>query len=491
MKKLVTLVLAVIVTLTLSACTGGTSVAASTIAIDVNPSIVLELDENDTVINVILNNEDAEVIIGDMDLVGVDYNVAINALIGSMVANGYINELANSILLSVQSNDETHESDLMVQLAQAINEYLQGSSIEGSVITQRLDLDQDAEDLAELFDISEAKAELILDIIELDPRMTVEDLAVLSINDLNLLLETKNYSLDNVNKTGSASALGLITIDEAYQAALLALGVDELAVLKLEIDLEQEDGIMVYEIEIETDTDKYEIYIDAKEGTVYVEIDDDDDDDDDEVFPVDALSEVEVLEILATSLELNPTLITEIEFDQEMENGVAFYEVEFVHNGTTEYELEVDALTGEIYSYSIDEDDDYEDEEDIEDEIDNEDESDDEMDNEDESDDEIDNEDESDDEMDNEDGSDDTDTTTDTTTELPVFTLDELANYTGANGSLAYIAVDGIIYDATSIFNNGQHQGLQIGGTDATDIFESSPHSASLLETLEIVGTLE
>jgi len=130
-------------------------------------------------------------------------------------------------------------------------------------------------------------------------------------------------------------------------------------------------------------------------------------------------------------------------------------------------------------------------EDESDDEIDNEDESDDEMDNEDESDDEIDNEDGSDDEMDNEDGSDDTDTTTDTTTELPVFTLDELANYTGANGSLAYIAVDGIIYDATSIFNNGQHQGLQIGGTDATDIFESSPHSASLLETLEIVGTLE
>ena len=57
MKKLVTLVLAVIVMLTLSACSGGTVQAASTVAIDVNPSVVLELDENDTVINVILNND--------------------------------------------------------------------------------------------------------------------------------------------------------------------------------------------------------------------------------------------------------------------------------------------------------------------------------------------------------------------------------------------------------------------------------------------------
>jgi len=66
-----------------------------------------------------------------------------------------------------------------------------------------------------------------------------------------------------------------------------------------------------------------------------------------------------------------------------------------------------------------------------------------------------------------------------------------LATYTGANGTLAYIAVDGIVYDATSIFNNGQHQGIQIGGTDATTVFASSPHTSSLLNSLEIVGTLE
>lgn len=352
MKKLGTLALAVLVALTLSACSGGTVKASSIVAIDVNPSVVLELDENDTVINVILNNEDAVIIIGDMDLVGVDYNVAINALIGSMVANGYINDLANSILLSVQSNDETHEADLMVQISQAVNAYLEGSSIDGSVITQSLDLDQDADDLAELLDISEAKAELILDIIEIDPRMTVEELAVLSINDLNLLLESKNYALDNITKTGTASELGLITVEEAYQAALLELGVDELNVVKLDVELEQEDGVMVYEIEIETLTDEFEILIDAKEGTVYVEVDEDDED---EIFPVDALTESVVLEMITTALGLDQSLITELEFDQEMDNGVAFYDVEFEYQGT-EFELEIDALTGEIYSNSMDED---------------------------------------------------------------------------------------------------------------------------------------
>lgn len=89
-------------------------------------------------------------------------------------------------------------------------------------------------------------------------------------------------------------------------------------------------------------------------------------------------------------------------------------------------------------------------------------------------------------------------TTTTETTEttqsnetLPVMTLDELATYTGANGSTAYIAVSGVIYDVTNEFSNGSHQGMQLGGTDATSVFEMSPHALSILDRLPIVGTLE
>jgi len=82
-------------------------------------------------------------------------------------------------------------------------------------------------------------------------------------------------------------------------------------------------------------------------------------------------------------------------------------------------------------------------------------------------------------------------TSTTETVYLPIFTLEELSTYTGAQGTTAYIAVNGVIYNVTSIFSNGQHQGMQLGGTNATAIFSSSPHTMSLLTTLPIVGTLE
>ncbi len=72
-----------------------------------------------------------------------------------------------------------------------------------------------------------------------------------------------------------------------------------------------------------------------------------------------------------------------------------------------------------------------------------------------------------------------------------VFTLQELAAFTGKDGKSAYVAVDGIVYDLTKngAWKNGEHHGLK-AGTDETKKITSSPHGKQVLKKLPVVGKL-
>ncbi len=350
----------------------------SVIAIDVNPSVVLELNDEDKVINVIMKNEDAIIIVGDMDLINVDYNIAVNALIGSMVANGYLDEFKNSVLISIRSDDMIHEDELKTEVTQAVYNYLSNSAINGSIITQEYSEDDAIKLLAERLGISEAKAELIFEITMLDPRVTVEELALLSINDLNVYLESKNYSIDKIDKVGKASELEYLSENEAFQIALTELGIDEINITEYEIELEQEDGVMVYELKIKTISGDFEVLVNAKDGTIVVENEndeDDEDDEDDDQLPTEVLSESEVLSLVLLELGIVESEITDLEIEQDQDGGIYFYEIEFEYQDQS-YKLDVDAISGNIltnsqdetgYDYKDDDDDKEEDDEDDED----------------------------------------------------------------------------------------------------------------------------
>ena len=61
----------------------------STISLDINPSIEIRVNQKERVLDVIPLNEDGRVVIGNMDLSGSDLDVAVNALIGAMLREGF------------------------------------------------------------------------------------------------------------------------------------------------------------------------------------------------------------------------------------------------------------------------------------------------------------------------------------------------------------------------------------------------------------------
>jgi predicted heme/steroid binding protein len=67
------------------------------------------------------------------------------------------------------------------------------------------------------------------------------------------------------------------------------------------------------------------------------------------------------------------------------------------------------------------------------------------------------------------------------------FTASTLAQYNGLGGQPAYAAVNGLVYDLSSLFINGFHHGYQ-AGQDLTQEFQSQ-HPESLLSGYQVVGT--
>ena len=77
-------------------------------------------------------NKDGGIVVGDMDFKGSDIEVTMNALIGSMLRKGYLNELANSILISVDNNDPAKGEMLQEKLTEKVNELLESDGFFGA-----------------------------------------------------------------------------------------------------------------------------------------------------------------------------------------------------------------------------------------------------------------------------------------------------------------------------------------------------------------------
>ncbi|MDW7670781.1 MAG: cytochrome b5 domain-containing protein [Bacillota bacterium] len=76
--------------------------------------------------------------------------------------------------------------------------------------------------------------------------------------------------------------------------------------------------------------------------------------------------------------------------------------------------------------------------------------------------------------------------------DLPVFTVDELAEYDGKDGRSAYVAVDGLVYDFTELgrWSGGTHNGFD-AGQDLTEALQNvSPHGERVLSRAPVVGHL-
>ena len=329
---------------------------ASVVSLDVNPSIELKVNRSEKVLVCTPLNEDAKAILADMsngaDLKGAKLDVAVNAIVGSLVRNGYLDSISSAIMISVEDKDAARAEKLQRELTSAVDGVLQTSEAKASVLTQTLTQDAAREQQARENNISIGKTALVNRVLALNATLKFDALAKLSVEELKDLAEA------------GAPAMPIGKDAAAYAAEQYA-GTTALDSVTAEVDSEFDESPAHYEVELHTVWGEFEYLVDAYTGKVLSG-------QKDLLATASVGNEAtkpsapsgavqDIGHAKAKSIALNHAGVSENEaYDMEIElddeDGTLVYEVEF-KSGNMEYDYEIDAASGAILKHEAEIDD--------------------------------------------------------------------------------------------------------------------------------------
>lgn len=171
--------------------------ADAAIYLDVNPSVGLQINRFDRVVSAQARNADGEAILKDMDLKHTDVDVALNAILGSMVKHGYLTETSGTVLVSVECSNQKRADALKLEVSSQVEEEVDALIHSGTVFAQEIESDEVLENLAEEYSMTEGKAALLQKLVSKYPNLDYESLANLSMNELLAMLAQENIDIDD------------------------------------------------------------------------------------------------------------------------------------------------------------------------------------------------------------------------------------------------------------------------------------------------------
>ncbi len=287
------------------------AVGGGSLRLSVNPEIRLDYDENGAVTAVVAENADGEAVVAAVEeLVGKEASAAVDILVREIEAQGYF-------------ISEIDDEKRLVML-----QFKTGSAVPSDGFVQGM-------------------TDHVRDTV-----------AALGADNAVVTIGADDY--DERYADGGMPSV-YITMDKAKEIALSYAGVTDTQATFDDREFDFDDGVAVYELEFVVGETEYDIDVDAVSGTVLKSkqktVGHDDDEDDAipdgnyityEAAVTAALAHVGVAEQDATF---------ENERGLDREDGIVVYELEFVV-GMTEYELEINAETGEVVDDDREDDDD-------------------------------------------------------------------------------------------------------------------------------------
>lgn len=311
---------------------GNNYVPDSHVDIDVNPGVEIVTNKKNKVLEVQSTNQDGAAVIDGMNLKNTELKVAVNALIGSMVQKGYIQNDNTGILVTVRNDNEDKANKVKAEVLNDINTALSTNSIQATVINQTVKTTVDAKKFAAENNISIGKAVFVLNLAAKDTSLDAKELAKMKVSEIASLVVQKGIDIRDIvdydsddsiweniadaiedidedarekgiatsaaveNSTAAATtsqpaptqpaatqaapeattaaqpksnnASGDIGIEKANEIAISHAGLSSGSVSFVKAKLDTEDGVKVYDIEFYSGNVEYDYEINAATGAI-------------------------------------------------------------------------------------------------------------------------------------------------------------------------------------------------------------------------------
>ena len=307
---------------------GNNYVPDSHVDIDVNPGVEIVTNKKNKVLEVQSTNQDGAAVIDGMNLKNTELKVAVNALIGSMVQKGYIQNDNTGILVTVRNDNEDKANKVKVEVLNDINTALSTNSVQATVINQTVKTTVDAKKFAAENNISIGKAVFVLNLAAKDTSLDAKELAKMKVSEIASLVVQKGIDIRDIvdydsddsiweniadaiedidedarekgiatsaaveNSTAAATTpqpaptqpaatvapattaaqsnntAGDIGIEKANEIAISHAGLSSGSVSFVKAKIDTEDGVKVYDIEFYSGNVEYDYEINAATGAI-------------------------------------------------------------------------------------------------------------------------------------------------------------------------------------------------------------------------------
>ena len=282
---------------------GNNYVPDSHVDIDVNPGVEIVTNKKNKVLEVQSTNQDGASVIDGMNLKNTELKVAVNALIGSMVQKGYITSDNTGILVTVRNNNEDKANQVKAEVLDDINVALSTNDIKARVMNQTAKNSMDVDKFAKENSISIGKAVFVLNLAAKDSSLDAKELAKMKVSDIANLVVQKGIDIRDI------------------------------------VDYDSDDSIWENIADAIEDIDE-----DARENAAGTSA---------AINSAKNISIEDAKQIAFAHAKIAQSGVTFIKAKLDTEDGRQVYDIEF-YSGNTEYDYEIDAISGEIVSSDMD-----------------------------------------------------------------------------------------------------------------------------------------